>query len=733
LADSRLIFALDIGTRTVKGLVMETGPEPQILAVAKKEHRERTMLDGQIQDVEKVAGVVAEVKQELEQMLQMPLRKVAVAAAGRALITVRKKAEQDLSPWDEINEDQVACLELDAVRQAQQSLSEAGPARDRYYCVGYSIYAYYLDGKKIGNPVGQRGSSLGLELIATFLPCVVVDSLLAVLERNNLEMELLTLEPIAALEYAIPSTMRGLNLALVDIGAGTSDIAITAGGTVTAYAMVPLAGDEVTEKLCSLYLLDFLTGEKVKRKLTAKKTLSFQDVLGLKRRVDRAEIVASLKDAVHEIARRIGESIVELNGGPPQAVICIGGGSMTPGITGELAEYLGLSGERVAVRSADKVREVKGLSRDISGPDGVTLLGIAFMAMRPKALGLCQIQVNDRAVKLFRGAGTTIGEALLAADIKFSDLCGQPGRPLTVEVNGELRMIKGETGRPAPIYLNGEPARIDTVLPPNSVIKVGKPEPGRDAEALIADLLPQQEAPVKRITCNNKEYSLQYLIYMNGQVVAPSTPLLDRSRVTWRPVRTVRDALLAAGFSEEQIALRPVRITINGKPEELRRGAVSVRINGNSADLQDPIADGDALDFEPASVLRVRDLLTQKRIPHQGTGIKVFVNGEGIILRGGEMRILKNGREVNEDEVVEDGDEFCLEEGGYTPILADVFKYISFDQHPKRASSKLITLINGKEAQFTTPLKQGDKVRIYWKDGEAAVSDSKNKIGAVTR
>ena len=75
----------------------------------------------------------------------------------------------------------------------------------------------------------------------------MVDSLEAVLIEAGLEMRGLTLEPIAALEAVIPPTMRHLNLTLVDIGAGTSDIAFTGDGTVRAFAMVPQAGDAVTE------------------------------------------------------------------------------------------------------------------------------------------------------------------------------------------------------------------------------------------------------------------------------------------------------------------------------------------------------------------------------------------------------------------------------------------------------------------------------------------------------
>lgn len=52
----------------------------------------------------------------------------------------------------------------------------------------------------------------------------------------------LTLEPIAAIQVAIPEMYRMLNIALVDVGAGTSDISVTRDGSIIAYGMIPIAG-----------------------------------------------------------------------------------------------------------------------------------------------------------------------------------------------------------------------------------------------------------------------------------------------------------------------------------------------------------------------------------------------------------------------------------------------------------------------------------------------------------
>ncbi|MBT9139766.1 MAG: hypothetical protein DDT30_00338 [Dehalococcoidia bacterium] len=66
----------------------------------------------------------------------------------------------------------------------------------------------------IRNLVGQRGSSIACEVMATFLPRVVIDSLRGVLELAGLSLRSLTLEPIAALQMVVPEEMRRLNVAL---------------------------------------------------------------------------------------------------------------------------------------------------------------------------------------------------------------------------------------------------------------------------------------------------------------------------------------------------------------------------------------------------------------------------------------------------------------------------------------------------------------------------------------
>jgi cell division ATPase FtsA len=246
------------------------------------------------------------------------------------------------------------------VEQAQKRLKkELGDDDTQYFCVGYSVVNYYLNGYVISNLEGHRGKKIGADVLATFLPKLVVESLYAVMERIDLEVVSLTLEPIAAINVAIPENLRLLNLALVDVGAGTSDIAITKEGSVIAYGMIPVAGDEITEQIVHSYLVDFQTAEKIKFQLTSCDEIAFQDILGLPHTVKTEEVLEKIQPTLEILADEVAKKIYEINGEKsPNAIFCVGGGSQISGFTEKLAEKLKLPHERVAVRGSEVLNQI---------------------------------------------------------------------------------------------------------------------------------------------------------------------------------------------------------------------------------------------------------------------------------------------------------------------------------------------------------------------------------------
>lgn len=335
-----IIFSLDIGTRSIIGVVGVIEDDKfKVLAEKYKEHEERAMIDGQIHDISLVAKTVGEVKEALEQELGIKLKYVSIAAAGRFLRTSEAKTELVLNGDEEINKEIVRSLELGAVKKAEEKVNKN--TEGKLYCVGYSVKGFYLNSYIISNLLGHKGENVGCEVIATFLPRSVVDSLYAVVDKVGLTVANLTLEPIAAIEAAVPKKLRLLNIALVDIGAGTSDIAISSKEAISAFGMVPMAGDEVTEVIAQECLVDFNTAENIKRAISESDDVTYTDVLGIENTITAEDVYKIIKGTVVKIAEAVSSKILECNGNkPPAAVFLVGGGAHTPFIIEELSKFL---------------------------------------------------------------------------------------------------------------------------------------------------------------------------------------------------------------------------------------------------------------------------------------------------------------------------------------------------------------------------------------------------------
>ena len=179
----------------------------------------------------------------------------------------------------------------------------------------------------MGNLEGHKARTIGVDLIATFLPEDVVDGLYRAVELAGLEVANMTLEPIAAIQVAIPERFRMLNIALIDVGAGTSDISITNDGCIIAYGMIPIAGDALTEVIARHCLVDFATAEKIKRQAGEAEEITYEDIMLLPQKIKSKEVLSVTAPVVEDMARQVADKIKELNGGKSvSAVFVVGGG-----------------------------------------------------------------------------------------------------------------------------------------------------------------------------------------------------------------------------------------------------------------------------------------------------------------------------------------------------------------------------------------------------------------------
>jgi len=704
------LFALDIGTRSVTGIILEKLPDDryEIIDYCMKEHQERSMLDGQIHNVLEVAKVINYVKAMLE-VDHGPLEKVSVAAAGRSLKTAKATATIKLDEQPITDEETIHHLELSAVQTAQFNLAQNqdDTSYENYYCVGYSVLHYKLDGEIIGSLVDQRGVEATVEVIATFLPKVVVESLLATLKRTNLTMEALTLEPIAAIHVLVPTSMRRLNVAIVDIGAGTSDIAITRESTISAYGMVPIAGDKITETISDQYLLDFKEAERFKRKVVNEKEAEFQDVLGFSQTITYEDLVEQISPAIDELAYALAEKIIMINERPPQAIMLIGGGSQTPEIAKRLATKLKLPENRVAVRDVTAIADIKPGDLPLS-PEFVTPVGIAITAQN-NPVNYLTVTVNKRELRMFEMKQLTVGDCLIQAGYDLKKFYGKPGLALFVEVAGERMTLPGTLGQAPTLLLNGEKADTETPIKNGDHIEINKGSDGEQAKLTIVELIGEQ--PATTVFLNQKKYELKPIYYVNGEQQPSSYTIVDKDEITYKQSYTIREFLERFNLLKYD-DLTPFQITVNKKLMSIEKGERKLLLNQENATFDTLLKNNDQLVIKEPEPIAVEDILNLRDEKFWDITTVLF-NGEKTELKQPKLKITRHEEQLAATDLVYTGDRLTIETLKTKPyIFQDVFRVVEIEQPADKNVYQLYK--NGDPCSFDEPIMSGDQLEIKW-------------------
>ena len=671
---------MDFGTRSIVGIVCYLDNDKlHVLASEVIFHPQRDMLSGQIQNIAGVAETALKVKTKLEKRLGIRLEKVCIAAAGRALKTRRYLLEKELAGTQRISQEEIDSLELEAVEKSRESLYDDenndnnSAETDPYYCVGYTTVNYYLDSYPITNLIGQKGNKMGIEVLATFLPQVVIDSLLTVIEKLGLTVHNLTLEPIAALHIIIPPEYRTLNLALVDVGAGTSDIAITHKGSVIAYAMVPHAGDEISEYIAEKYLLDFNTAESVKLSLSHKKAnTAFHDILGNSYNLSHVEIIASLEPAVESLAAEIASTIIKYNNGAPRAVFLIGGGSLTPLLREKLAGKLELPLEMLAIRGKEIAPNIIYLGKKLKGPESITPFGIAASALQKDYYGFSYLTVNDKVIRLIDTENLKVGNVLIAAGFTSQKMLGRRAPGIRILLNGTEKYYPGNAGESAIIRVNGEKASLEATVKNNDKIEIEEAKDGLPKKIRILDLLPSED---HIIVIDDISYPLPLSISLNGKKTPEETVLSNGDKLEWR-FETLQNILTQ---------------------NSLESKSMHWKINGAEAEAEQRLKPGDRITSrllqDPASEKKEEGVKNPQVIAEKTE--KIGVGQETLVLN------------INGETVFIPGDP--------EPSFAIIFDYINFDLgRPQGKQGKLVMIHNGKPASLAGKLSHGDVITIHW-------------------
>ncbi|MBR1523734.1 MAG: cell division protein FtsA [Lachnospiraceae bacterium] len=710
----QLVYGLDIGTRSLVGTVGYMFNKTfHVVAIESKPHETRAMQDGQIHNIAAVAESITEVTSRLQIKLGRPLHEVCIAAAGRVLRTITVHVEQELGDTRDVTNEDIYSLELLGAQRAYERFIKESTLNLKFYCVGYTVQKYYLDKYPMTDLLAHKGTEIGADVIATFLPDEVVDGLYKAVQMSGLHVADLTLEPIAAMEVAIPQSFRMLNLALVDVGAGTSDISITRDESIVAYGMIPSAGDELTEAVAKAFLTDFDQAEHIKYEASKGGNVTFTDIMGLERKTTAKEVEEIVKDTVKIMTRETSDQIKKLNGGKPvSAIFVVGGGGKMPGYTESLAEEMGIDPTRVAVRGEDVLKNIDFKDKSLPADSLlVTPIGICLNFFRQRN-NFIFVSFNDVQYKLYDNNKLKVMDAAVQAGFANADLFPKRGAEIAYTINGEKRVVRGETGEGAQIKLNGDEASLNASIKAGDAIEVQPSTAGAPAHLTIEEL-PEFTESLK-VVFNGSEVEIPKYAEVNGALQSGYYEVRDGDEIIMRNYVTVSQLLSfldvkAEKDSDIMINHEPadsetkvyenftVELLIDDTPHEEEEydvpdedadGSETETFDNDEAASENTSSDAasgdDAAQMDPGESA-ASDAVEQKAAePVDNTAINVIVNDEDVTLTG---------------------------KTGY--VFVDVFDHIDFDLS-KPHGKMVITKKNGMRAEYSERIKDGDRLEIYW-------------------
>jgi len=690
---NQMVFGLDIGTRSIVGTVgYKKGNQFVVVAQCNKEHETRAMLDGQIHDIGKVAETILDVKKRLEAKIGGSLHRVCIAAAGRVLKTMQTHSVMNLDEERTVTKEDIYALNSLAIEEAYRQFLDENKTDLKFFCVGSSVVRYYLNDFAMSNLENHKAKEIAVDMIATFLPEDVVDGLYKAVELAGLEVANMTLEPIAAIQLAIPEKFRLLNIALVDVGAGTSDISITKEGTIIAFGMIPTAGDSLTELIANHCMVDFNSAEQIKRKAGVMDVIEYEDIMGIRMSITKDEILNLLSLNVEEMATLASDKIKELNGGKSVgAVFVVGGGGMIPGYTETLASKLGLAKERVALRGKEVMQDIVFENTDLMIDSLlVTPIGIC-LNFYEESNNFVFVRFNDDKIKLYNNGSLTVMDAALQTDFTSNGFFPKSGKALDFTVNGKARMARGEMGEPAIILVNGSLANLNSPIKEGDEISVTESTAGEPAHLIISEL-PDYKSIIK-VNISGTLVEMPKFASVNGQLQSEYYEIQSGDNIEILDYYTVEQIIR---FLDIDLSKNYLFRVNNVKAD------MTTRVYENFTVTWDEELPEHLSDYNPDTSQNIEAEDTKKgseSSSQSDTQTVIDSDSDPAPLLAKDIYVTANGVPVKLT-------------GKSSYVYVDIFDYIAFDR--TKARGNLVTRLNGRAAIYMEELHEGDALEVFW-------------------
>lgn len=266
------IVALDIGTEFVKALIAKTkGDELQIVGVGRARQDVSDMHSGAIADISGVVRNCEEALAEAEDQAGLQAKKAVIGIAGELVKgvtnTIRYRRPQPDRPLDSAEMEFIIekVQERAGVKAQKQIALETGNEDVEVKLVNSALVSIHIDGYKISNPIGFQGKDVAVQIYTAFAPMVHIGALERVADELALDLLAVAAEPFAVSRSVLGAdASSNFTAILVDVGGGTTDIAVVNDGGVEGTKMFGIGGRSITRNIASNLDLSYKDAEKLK-------------------------------------------------------------------------------------------------------------------------------------------------------------------------------------------------------------------------------------------------------------------------------------------------------------------------------------------------------------------------------------------------------------------------------------------------------------------------------------
>jgi cell division protein FtsA len=378
--------ALDIGTEFVKALVFEIDEEGvgTVRGVGRKRQGLAHMQSGTVTDINAVVDNCSVALQEAEEMAGFRPTQVVIGIAGELVKGFTTTHAQERKHPDALITDVelqklIDGVQREALREAERAITwETGLAQVDVRLVHAAVTGAQIDGYPVTNPVGFKGRHVKLSVFNAFAPLVHLGALQSVAQQLELELLEIVAEPYAVARVLASEQVQQSGALFVDVGGGTTDVALVRNGGIEGTRMFALGGRAFTKSIADRLDLPFPRAEEVK--------LDYARGLGGKKRPEVAAIIA---DDVSIWSAGVELVLDELAGGDllPGRIYLCGGGSHLPEIGTTLRDEafwkrlpFSRPPEVVVITPKQVERIIDGTHLLVDQQD-VTPLGLAYQAI----------------------------------------------------------------------------------------------------------------------------------------------------------------------------------------------------------------------------------------------------------------------------------------------------------------------------------------------------------------